>query len=215
MDKEVYDLTKQAARALIVCGLKPWQSVSIIGFNSPEWLLADLGCIYAGGIVAGIYTTNNPGQCKYIAAHSKSAVAVVEGEKQLKKFLEIRKDLPDLKVIIVYNLQENDPIISESNNDESCAKVIHWTEFMKLGDDKSTMDQLNEEMEKRISEIKPGQCCTLIYTSGTTGLPKAVMLSHDNITWQSRVSLDYIKSIKDGSLHLCHIYLYHMLQHNY
>lgn len=30
---------------------------------------------------------------------------------------------------------------------------------------------------------KPGNCCTFIYTSGTTGPPKAVMLSHDSVTW--------------------------------
>ena len=208
--QQILGLTKQCARAFIACGLQQWQSVSIIGFNSPEWLLADLGTIYAGGIVAGIYTTNNSGQCKYIAAHSKSAIAIVENEKQLKKFLDIRKDLPELKVIVIWDVKENDPIISEANKniDSNTAKVLHWNEFMKLGDDKSTMDKLNEEMKKRRESIKPGQCCTLIYTSGTTGPPKAVMISHDNVTWQSRVILDTIKTVKkDGSPHASISYL--------
>merc|ERR1712012_112956 len=39
------------------------------------------------------------------------------------------------------------------------------------------------ELESRLSTTKPGNCCALIYTSGTTGDPKAVMISHDNITY--------------------------------
>ena len=41
---------KQAARALIKLGLEPWHSVVCIGFNSPEWLITNLGTIYAGGV---------------------------------------------------------------------------------------------------------------------------------------------------------------------
>ena len=162
--QQVLDLSKQAARAFIACGLKPWQAVSIIGFNSPEWLLAHLGCIHAGGIAAGIYATNNPGQCKYIAEHSKSAVAVVENKKQLDKFLQIRGELKHLTHIVVWDMDENDAIFKE-DKDSKDGKVIHWKTFMKMGEDMS----LDEEMKTRIAAIKPGMCCTLIYTSGTTG----------------------------------------------
>ncbi len=35
----------------------------------------------------------------------------------------------------------------------------------------------------RIAKIGPDDVCTLIYTSGTTGSPKAVMLTHRNLSW--------------------------------
>eukprot|EP00485_Elphidium_margaritaceum_P006648 CAMPEP_0202691554 /NCGR_PEP_ID=MMETSP1385-20130828/6235_1 /ASSEMBLY_ACC=CAM_ASM_000861 /TAXON_ID=933848 /ORGANISM="Elphidium margaritaceum" /LENGTH=752 /DNA_ID=CAMNT_0049346981 /DNA_START=44 /DNA_END=2302 /DNA_ORIENTATION=- len=208
--QSVYDLVQQAARAFIACGLQPWQAVTIIGFNSPEWMLADLGAIYAGGIVAGQYTTNNAGQCKYIAIHSKAAVAVVENRKQLGKFLQIRDELPDLKVIVVWDMDEHDPIIAASNTDKaSGARVMHWKEFMQLGsEDSDKKAELDAQKQERMDNIKPGQCCTLIYTSGTTGAPKAVMISHDNVTWQSRAAIEFMKSIKkDGSPHATVSYL--------
>ena len=45
----------------------------------------------------------------------------------------------------------------------------------------------DSRIEERVEAQKPGQCCSLIYTSGTTGPPKAVMISHDNITWTAEV----------------------------
>ena len=170
-------------KSLIKVGMKPHQSVNIIGFNSPEWVIADLGCIAAGGIAAGQYTTNLPDACQYVAAHSEAKVVVCQGKKQLEKFAQIYKQLPDLVALVVYDYEP-----TQADKDSCGDKDVYsWNEFMALGKEVADAD-----INKRIDDQKPNQCCCLIYTSGTTGPPKAVMISHDNITWTSRRVLDWV-----------------------
>eukprot|EP00735_Rhodelphis_limneticus_P011370 TRINITY_DN445_c0_g1::TRINITY_DN445_c0_g1_i1::g.2542::m.2542 TRINITY_DN445_c0_g1::TRINITY_DN445_c0_g1_i1::g.2542 ORF type:complete len:714 (+),score=175.16,sp/Q7ZYC4/ACBG2_XENLA/44.44/0.0,AMP-binding/PF00501.23/2.5e-87 TRINITY_DN445_c0_g1_i1:45-2144(+) len=170
---EYYEAVLRAGRAFIHLGLEPFDCVNIIGFNSPEWVIANLGAIAAGGMAAGIYTTNGPDACKFISEHSEAKVVVVEDEIQLEKFLKIRSQLPRLKTIVQWGGK-----VPASANVPGQAPVLSWTEFMALADEVP-----QSKVEARIAAQKPNQCCTLIYTSGTTGNPKAVMLSHDNITW--------------------------------
>ena len=174
-------------------GVGRFESVSILGFNSPEWLLSNNGAIAAGGFAAGIYTTNEPPACKYIVDHCNARVIVVEGQKQLDKILAIRAELPKLAAIVVYGGD-----FDKSANDgvgPGTAKVYGWKEFMTLGESVS-----DAELQARIDDQKPGHCCTLIYTSGTTGNPKAVMISHDNVTWTTRANLDHQPAITSGPL---------------
>lgn len=54
-----------------------------------------------------------------------------------------------------------------------------------------------------MSSQSPLECCAYIYTSGTTGAPKAVMISHDNIVFESRAALEAIevkKKMTDSSV---------------
>ena len=126
------DEVRTAAKALIQLGVEPGKGVSIIGFNSPQWQIADLAAIYVGARPAGIYTTNSAEQCKYVASHSESQVAVVENNEQLQKFLEIRDEL-DLKAIVM--------MYGDSGEDG----VYAWPEFLKLADEVS-----DEDLQKRI-----------------------------------------------------------------
>lgn len=150
---------------------QPFDTVSIIGFNSPEWVIADLGAIAAGGIAAGIYTTNQPDSCHYIVSHSSSVVVVAENEHQMAKFMQIRERLPKVKAYVQWSGK-----LPENEKD-----VYSWTDFLKLGESVPV-----EKVEERIQAQKAETCCTLIYTSGTTGNPKGVMISHDNCTWTAR-----------------------------
>jgi hypothetical protein len=78
--------------------------VNIIGFNSPEWFIANMGAIAAGGLAAGIYTTNNPEACKYIAHHSEAEVVVCENKEQLNKFVQIAHDFVLFCLCLLYVL---------------------------------------------------------------------------------------------------------------
>tara|TARA_B110000208_G_scaffold60730_1_gene79031 strand:+ start:84 stop:1337 length:1254 start_codon:yes stop_codon:yes gene_type:complete len=179
---EYYEQARCAAKAFIKLGLQPQDSVNIIGFNSPEWLIADIGAILAGGLAAGIYSTNSAEACAYVSKHSGGRVAVVEDEKQLAKFEEIAGDMDKLEAIVVYSHK----YVSENRTDESPG-IYSWAEFMAEGADEGEGDDATDwpsnELEVRIDAQNASDCCTLIYTSGTTGNPKAVMCSHDNVTW--------------------------------
>lgn len=169
------------AKASIAAGLQPHEVVTIIGFNSPEWLIADVGAILAGGIPAGIYTTNGAEACHYIADHSRASLAVVEDAEHLAKFLEIRDRLPHLRAIVMWT-GELPPGTSGA--------VYSWKDFMAMG-----MKVPDAELEARKRAQAPGHCATLIYTSGTTGNPKAVMLSHDNVTWTAATAANKLFDI--------------------
>ncbi|XP_061680045.1 long-chain-fatty-acid--CoA ligase ACSBG2 isoform X3 [Syngnathoides biaculeatus] len=166
--KEYYKSCRTAAKSFLKLGLQRYHGVGILGFNSVEWFIADVGAILAGGFAVGIYTTNSPVACQYVAENCKANVIVVENHKQLQKILQIQDNLPHLKAIVQYKgaLKEKRP------------NLYSWAEFMELG-----RDEPDASLDEVIDSQKPNQCCTLIYTSGTTGHPKGVMLSHDNLTW--------------------------------
>ncbi|XP_029002872.1 long-chain-fatty-acid--CoA ligase ACSBG2 isoform X1 [Betta splendens] len=166
--KDYYQACRSAAKSFLKLGLQRYHGVGILGFNSVEWFISDIGAILAGGFAVGIYTTNSPEACQYVAENCKANIIVVENHKQLQKILQVEDKLPHLKAIIQYKdaLKEKRP------------NLYSWAEFMELG-----RDEPDAALDEVVSSQKPNQCCTLIYTSGTTGQPKGVMLSHDNLTW--------------------------------
>lgn len=169
---DYYKNVMAVGRAFIELGLPRFGTVNIIGFNSPEWVMSNMGAIAAGAKAAGIYSTNTPEACQYISEHSEAQVIVVEDAGQLNKFRQIYKNLPNLKALVQY---KGDP---DTAGFGDSIKVLSWTELLELGEGAS-----GEEQDKRLASQQVEEACTLIYTSGTTGPPKAVMISHDNATW--------------------------------
>ena len=91
---------RQAARALIKLGFEAGQSVCILGFNRPEWVVLDLAAMAAGGAPAGIYTTCSPSEVQYIVNHAEAPVVLVENEDQWRKIDKERERLPHLRHVV-------------------------------------------------------------------------------------------------------------------
>ncbi|KAM6944715.1 long-chain-fatty-acid--CoA ligase ACSBG2-like isoform 1-T2 [Lycodopsis pacificus] len=193
--RQYYEQCRAAAKSFLKLGLERYHGVGILGFNSPEWFISDVGSIFAGGLATGIYTTNSPEACQYVAASSEANILVVENQKQLDKILQVKDHLPHLKAIVQYKgeLQQKAPFL------------YTWAEFMKLGEDVP-----DEQLNAVIDSLRPNECCTLIFTSGTTGNPKGVMLSHDNLTWTvhasaSMLNLKFAEEVVVSYLPLSHV----------
>jgi len=192
--KEYRAEARLTARGFMKLGLQPGQGVAIIGYNCPQWFLSDVGGILAGGVPAGIYTTSSAEQCAYIAGHSEAAIAVVENEEHLAKFLQVRSELPSLKAIVMMWGHSNE------------TGVYSWEQLQTMG-----REVPEAELDARLAAQKPDDLCTLIYTSGTTGNPKAVMISHDNLTWTCASALPAL-DIRSGDHCLSYLPLSHVAE---
>ncbi len=171
---------RRAGRALVGLGVERGKGASIIGFNSPEWLIADVGAILAGAVPAGIYTTNTPEQVRYITDHCEAKVAFADSSVQVEKFVVEQDRMPRLEVVV-----QMLGSIEGGEAKRGRLRVMTWERFLALGDETP-----ESALEERIAAQKPDDVCTLIYTSGTTGEPKAVMISHDNVVWTAKTVID-------------------------
>jgi long-subunit acyl-CoA synthetase (AMP-forming) len=188
--------SRLVARGLMALGLTPGKGLAIIGYNCAEWFFADVGAILAGGVPAGIYTTSSPEQCQYIAHHCEAPVVIVEDKAQLVKFQQVWGDCPHLKHIVIMH----------GGSDVHDRRVLTWAQLLNKADEVP-----ESALEARLAAQKPNDVCTLIYTSGTTGTPKAVMITHDNVTFTARTTVQSV-GISAGDHALSYLPLSHIAE---
>ncbi|MFO0550478.1 MAG: long-chain fatty acid--CoA ligase [Polyangiaceae bacterium] len=174
------DVVKRAGRALISLGFEPGDTVSLLGFNRPEWVWLAVAAMAAGGAGAGIYTTCSPSEVGYIIGHAASKVVLVENLEQWAKVEKVLPQLPSVERVVFMRGLEAKP---------DHPKALLWEEFVALGDSVS-----EERLLERVHALEPDGLATLIYTSGTTGPPKGVMLSHKNLVFTAEIA----RKLADG-----------------
>ena len=157
--EELAEDVRALALSLIDVGVGAGDRVCVLANTRPEWTALELAVATAGAVVVPIYPTNSPEECEWVAGNSGAVAVVGENAEQLAKIRAVRKELPDLRTLIVIDGEDGDALTME--------------ELRQRGGDA-------DELARRTSAVKPDDPLMFIYTSGTTGPPKGCVLSHGN-----------------------------------
>lgn len=169
------DKVHDFACALTAIGLSPGASVAILAGNVPEWTIADIGTIAAGGVGVGIYPTSSVEQCEYILRHSDAEFLVVDTLEQLGKIWKISSPLPKLRAIVCVEKPAGiPPIFGPLALQGVMIESLDF--FLEIG--RSKRDEVLHVVEETGFRANIDEVAIMVYTSGTTGPPKGAMLSH-------------------------------------
>jgi long-chain acyl-CoA synthetase len=161
---------REATMGLRRLGFQSGEFGLIMARNRGEHLIADLAITHAAGSSVSIYNTLAPEQVAYIAGHCAAAVAFVEDQAFLEKFLAVRDQLPHLRQVVLLE--------GDAGDDDW---VITWQALLEIG--RWGADADPGAFDASWQRVRPEDIVSLIYTSGTTGAPKGVTYTHNKVLW--------------------------------
>jgi len=188
--KEVAEQTRALGLGLSKLGLKPGESMAIIGANRPRLYWSMVSAQMAGAVPVPLYQDSVAEEMQYVLEHAGVSFAIVEDQEQVDKILSIQDKLPNLRQIVYCDPR------GLRNYDHSTMHA--YDEVQKIG--RAAEAELGAEMDARIDAGTGSETCVMLYTSGTTGKPKGVVLSQDNIILTSRASAEFDKLTEADSI---------------
>lgn len=158
----------------------------LLSENRPEWFIADIAIMNAGGITVPLFTTYSEKDYEYIINDCKPKFCIVSNNLQLKK---IEKFISSETIVLSF---ENFNEIFEKHSKETISPSKIYNK-----------------------DIKRKDLACIIYTSGTTGNPKGVMLSHGGILSNCEGAQEILDSLvkNDKPVFLTWLPLSHSYEH--
>jgi len=198
--REHRERVAEAAVGLARLGIGRGDFVAIMATNRPEHVVADQAAVHAGATPSTFYFTLAPEQIRYCAGHCEAKVAVLENRDMLKRWQEIREELPALRHLVVI-----DGAADESGKDG----VLTWDQLVASGREALAADPT--AFEELRGKVRPEDAATLLYTSGTTGPPKGVLLTHQNLLYECK-ALNRMHGLPSGGSSVSYLPLAHIAE---
>jgi long-chain acyl-CoA synthetase len=166
--QQVQDIVNNFSAGLLNLGLsgrdmtaEGSDKIAIISNNRPEWVFTDLAAQQIGVILVPIYPTTNPNEIEFIFNDAQVKYVFVSSQEMLTKIQSVAPKVASIQGIYSFD------------NIDGCK---HWSDITASANEASL-----QQIASLKASIPTSQIATIIYTSGTTGVPKGVLLSHNNI----------------------------------
>ena len=169
-----YDETKRRAlkigAGLRALGIERGDRVSILAEGCNNWIISELGLLYAGAISVPLSIKLEESNDLLFRLRHSDAKLIFVSKHQLRKIRNIVAELTDLKHIVVWGdvdggLAEGEMSLEALETMGEGYLVEHRDEFLAIG-----------------QSLQNNDIATITYTSGTTADPKGVVLTHRNYT---------------------------------
>ena len=166
---ETKALALKVGAGLTAMGVKPKQTVSILAEGCNNWIISELGLLYAGAISVPLSIKLEEANDLLFRLRHADVETIFVSRNQLPKIRKIREQLPLIKRVIIFDgvteLEEGEILLSEvmAKGDEYLNS--NEKEFLAIG-----------------QAVQNDDYATITYTSGTTADPKGVILTHRNYT---------------------------------
>lgn len=153
------------AASLRRLGLEDGDRVLIVSENRPEWCIADLAVMAAGGVTVPTYTTNTRRDHVHILEDSGASAAIVSSAKLGKVLLPAILQTDRCRHVIGMEAMPS--------MQQGMVELHNWDALLE-GDPIAA----RAEVEARLVGARREDLACVIYTSGTGGAPRGVRQHH-------------------------------------
>ncbi|PIU72333.1 long-chain fatty acid--CoA ligase, partial [Candidatus Woesearchaeota archaeon CG06_land_8_20_14_3_00_33_13] len=101
--EEFYNKIKSFGTGLLAVGIKKSDHIGIISDNRLEWIVSSLAINGLRAVDIPLPGSTGYEDVSFKLNHSDSKAVIFEGEKQLSEFYNVKKDLPEIKNIILFD----------------------------------------------------------------------------------------------------------------
>jgi fatty-acyl-CoA synthase len=182
--RELGERVEDAARGLLALGIRPGDHVAVWATNIPEWVILQFATARIGAVLVTINPAYRAHELKYVLAQCDAvALFSVDRFKSSDYFGMLREVCPELATAEPGRLDAAEfPKLQwvVTMRGSRLDGAIPWDEMCRRG---QSIDA--EAVSRAAMDLKATEAINIQYTSGTTGFPKAAMLTHRNLLFNT------------------------------